>query len=258
MTGAREAAGTPDEVRSAPPARAPVVGPPLWHAAALLALWMVAVLGFAAIVVVALAGLPPVLAGIAIVPCLLAPLASVPLLLYDASRCRGTVAGSGFRFDPLLTGVFLLAIYPLGGAVYAVNRVQGPYLAAIGVDPDELDLASELVFGVDDLLQPATEGVPAWWPGALVLFLWLAVLVGDGALLVGLLSGDTAALVAGAFLMLLIRLFVTPLVWLDAVLLWRTDVVGAGEAALLGAAMTVLYPVAAVGHLPYRIVAAYG
>lgn len=255
MTATGETAAVTGDVEAGADGRAGDEGPPILYPAAILALWMLSGLGFAGAAVAAVVGAWTVAAVLALGLCLLPGLACSGLILYDAHRSRGTVAGSGFRFDPLLTAVSLVAVYPFGGLAYPIPRVTGPYLAAIGRDPDEMDLARELEFGIENLLNPTEGGVPAWWPGALVGLLWLIVLLGDAVLVGGLLAGTP---LAGFVVAVTMRAVATPALWLDAYVMGTTGAFGRGEAVALAAVTTLLYPVAAVAYLPYRIVAAYG
>lgn len=225
---------------------------------ALLVLWMVSVLGFAGLVGVTVGDPPPAVLGVGFVIWLAPGLLAAPLMLYDGWTVRGTPAANGFRFDPFWTAVVMLVIYPLGLPVYILTRMQGPYVAAMGVDPDDMSFGDEIEFGLTDLVNPTADGVPSVWPAMVVLFAWFAVLIGDGALAVAAATGGSEALFVGVGAALVARLFATPFLLLDVFVVAKTGHFSRGEAVGLAAATTLLFPVAVVGYLPYRLRATYG
>lgn len=235
----------------------PDAAPSLRLPVALLVLWMTSGLGFAAVAVALAAGASWLVLALAASLWLGTGLLGVPVMVYDAWEARGTEAAAGFRFDSLVTALVFLLIYPLGALLYVVVRVQGPYLVAMGLDPDGMDFDDELQFTIREVGHPTAGGVTSPWTAMLVLFLWLGVLVGDGTFVVALL-GDGGGVLVAAGVAVVMRLVATPALLLDCYLATTSGAFDRTTAVALAATTTVLFPVAAVGYLPYRLLAAYG
>lgn len=227
-------------------------------ALALLVLWMVSVLGFACLLVTVFADLPLALIALPALVWLGPGLLAAPLMLYDAWSVREAPAAAGFRFDPFWTGVAMLVIYPLGLPVYLMTRLQGSYIAAMGVDTDGMSFWDEFEFGLDDLVNPTSDGVPAFWPAVMVVFGWSIALMGDGGLVLAGIRGSRELVFVAVGIALVARLIATPFLLFDVYLVSKTAHFSRREAVGLVVATTLLYPIAAVGYLPYRLHATYG
>lgn len=249
---------TPGQRGEGRPGREQAGEPELGWALGLLVCWMVSTLAFAGLAVALLARLHPVLAGVTGILWFLGATIGVPLMLYDAHAIRDTPPAGGFRFDPFWTAVVLLLVYPLGLPIYLITRMNGAYVATMDVDPGEMALGDEFEFGVQDLLNPTEGGVPAVWPAVLVLFAWGAVLFMDASLaLVAIERAGGTALVAG-LVAGIFHVVGAGVVAYDGYLLVGTGYLDTGQVAGITLAMALLYPVAAVAYLPYRLQLTYG